>query len=101
MSFGKERKRYAGKRVVVIGSGHSAMDSILNLVRLKKVEPATEIIWAMRSQPTDKTFGGGAEDQLSNRGALGERAKATIVSGACFGGSTIPRAEFFPHEKFN
>jgi hypothetical protein len=80
--FGAERKRYAGKRVVVIGSGHSAMDSILNLVRLKKEVPATEIIWAMRSVPSEKTFGGGAADQLSNRGALGERAKATITSGA-------------------
>ena len=79
---GAERMRYAGKRVVVIGSGHSAMDSILNLVRLKKGVPATEIIWAMRSVSTDKTFGGGASDQLSNRGALGERAKATIASGA-------------------
>ena len=36
----------------------------------------------MRSVPSDKTFGGGAADQLSNRGALGERAKATISSGA-------------------
>ncbi|MBL8904131.1 MAG: NAD(P)-binding domain-containing protein, partial [Rhizobiales bacterium] len=80
--FGKARKRYAGKRIVVIGSGHSAMDSILNLVRLKKEEPATEIIWAMRSQPTDKTFGGGADDQLANRGALGGRAKAAISAGA-------------------
>jgi hypothetical protein len=79
--FGAQRKRYAGKRVVVIGSGHSAMDSILNLVRLKNEEPATEIIWAMRSVPSEKTFGGGAADQLSNRGALGERAKATIASG--------------------
>jgi hypothetical protein len=79
--FGAERKRYAGKRVVVIGSGHSAMDSILNLVRLKKEEPKTEIIWAMRSVPTEKTFGGGPADQLSNRGALGERAKATIAGG--------------------
>ncbi|HEX7110100.1 MAG TPA: NAD(P)-binding domain-containing protein [Aestuariivirga sp.] len=79
--FGAERKRYAGKRVVVIGSGHSAMDSILNLARLKKEEPATEIIWAMRSVPSEKTFGGGAADQLANRGALGERAKATIASG--------------------
>ena len=78
---GKERKRYAGKRVVVIGSGHSAMDSILNLVGLQKQEPATEIIWAMRSQPTDKTFGGGPEDQLANRGALGARAKAAISAG--------------------
>ena len=78
--FGAERERYTGKRIVVIGSGHSAMDSILNLVRLKKEEPKTEIIWAMRSVPSDKTFGGGAADQLSNRGALGERAKATIAS---------------------
>ena len=78
---GSARKRYAGKRVVVVGSGHSAMDSILNLVRLKKDVPATEIIWAMRSQPSDKTFGGGADDQLANRGALGERAKAAIASG--------------------
>ena len=80
--LGAQRKRYAGKRVVVIGSGHSAMDSILNLVRLKKEEPKTKIVWAMRSVPSDKTFGGGAADQLSNRGALGERAKATIASGA-------------------
>jgi threonine dehydrogenase-like Zn-dependent dehydrogenase len=79
--FGVDRKRYAGKRVVAIGSGHSAMDSILNLVRLKAQVPATEIIWAMRSAPLEKTFGGGAADQLSNRGALGERAKATIASG--------------------
>jgi thioredoxin reductase len=79
--FGGERKRYGGKRVMVIGSGHSAMDSILNLVRLKKEEPATEIIWAMRSQPSDKTFGGGREDQLANRGALGARAKAAIFAG--------------------
>ncbi len=78
--FGVQRKRYAGKRVVVIGSGHSAMDSILNLARLKKEVPATEIIWAMRSVPSDKTFGGGSDDQLANRGALGKRAKDSIAS---------------------
>jgi hypothetical protein len=31
------------------------------------------------SRPTEKTFGGGAGDQLSSRGALGERAKAPII----------------------
>lgn len=80
--FGKQRRRYAGKRIAVIGSGHSAMDSILNLARLKREEPSTEIIWAMRSEPSEKTFGGGSADQLSNRGALGERAKAAVVSGS-------------------
>ncbi len=79
--LGTARQRYAGKRVVVIGSGHSAMDSILNLVRLKGQAPTTEIIWAMRSQPTDKMFGGGAADQLANRGALGSRAKAAVSKG--------------------
>ena len=77
--FGKMRQRYAGGRVVVVGSGHSAMDSILNLAKLKTHEPATDIIWAMRSKPTEKTFGGGAEDQLSSRGALGERAMLAII----------------------
>ena len=57
------------------------MDSILNLARLKAEAPATDIIWAMRSVPSDKTFGGGAEDQLSQRGALGERAKAAVSRG--------------------
>ncbi len=76
--FGEARARYAGRRVVVVGSGHSAMDSILNLAKLKTQQPATDIIWAMRSKPTEKTFGGGAEDQLSSRGALGERAKTAI-----------------------
>ncbi len=78
--FGVERSRYAGKRVVVIGSGHSAMDSILNLARLKKEEPSTEIIWALRSPPSDKTFGGGSADKLSSRGALGERTKIAVAA---------------------
>lgn len=80
--FGRERARYAGRKVMVIGAGHSAMDSILGLARLKAEAPATEIVWAMRSAVTDKTFGGLTDDQLSSRGALGARAKATVESGA-------------------
>jgi hypothetical protein len=79
--LGLDRARYAGKRVVVIGSGHSAIDSILNLMRLKSYVPHTRIIWTMRSPPSDKTFGGGADDQLAERGKLGARAKAAVASG--------------------
>ncbi len=75
---GAERARYAGKRILVIGSGHSAMDSILGLARLQSAAPGTAILWAMRNAPTRKTFGGGPEDQLSSRGALGERAKLAV-----------------------
>lgn len=77
----KERHRYAGKRVLVIGAGHSAMDSILALQRLKRQEPGTSIIWAMRSVPDNKTFGGGVEDQLASRGALGARARLAVDAG--------------------
>jgi len=76
-----DRERYAGKRVLVIGSGHSAMDVILDLSRLKTEVPSTEIVWAMRSTPTAKTFGGADADQLASRGALGSRTKALIDQG--------------------
>ena len=80
--FGAMKQRFAGRRVMVIGSGHSAMDSILGLTRLKNEEPATVILWAMRSAPTERTFGGLDDDQLASRGALGERSKAAVDRGA-------------------
>ncbi len=79
--FGAERRRYAGHRVMVIGAGHSAMDSILGLARLKSEAPQTTVLWAMRSPPTEKTFGGLTDDQLASRGALGKRAKAVVDAG--------------------
>ena len=78
---GTGRDRSAGKRVLVIGNGHSAMDAILGLVRLKEIAPRTKILWAMRNVPTEKVFGGLTDDQLASRGALGERAKAAVDSG--------------------
>jgi glycine/D-amino acid oxidase-like deaminating enzyme len=79
--FGTMRRRFAGRRVMVIGAGHSAMDSILGLTRLKAEVPATEILWAMRSIPNEHTFGGPTDDPLTSRGALGERAKAAVDRG--------------------
>lgn len=79
--FGATRDRFAGRRVMVIGSGHSAMDSILGLARLRHEEPSTEVLWAMRSTPNERTFGGLDDDQLAGRGALGERAKAAVDAG--------------------
>jgi thioredoxin reductase len=80
-AFGAERSRYAGRKVLVIGSGHSAMDAVIGLARLKAEAPRTTALWAMRSAPTAKTFGGLTDDQLASRGALGERAKAAVDRG--------------------
>jgi glycine/D-amino acid oxidase-like deaminating enzyme len=80
--LGTKKERFAGRRVMVIGSGHSAMDSILSLARLRSEQPTTEVLWVMRSTPTETTFGGLTDDQLASRGALGERAKAAVDGGA-------------------
>ena len=79
--LGVERPRYAGRRVLVIGSGHSAMNALLDLVALRQQEPATRVFWAMRRADIGSVYGGGAADQLPERGQLGLRARAIVESG--------------------
>jgi lysine/ornithine N-monooxygenase len=79
-AFGAERS-LRGSQVLVVGSGHSAMDAVIGLARLKAEVPQTTALWTMRSAPTAKTFGGLTDDQLASRGALGERAKAAVDRG--------------------
>ncbi|HLY32313.1 MAG TPA: FAD-dependent oxidoreductase [Ktedonobacterales bacterium] len=76
--LGAERARYAGKRVLVVGSGHSAFNALLDLAQLAQQEPGTRIIWAVRRSSLDQLFGGGANDALPARGQLGQRLQAII-----------------------
>jgi hypothetical protein len=78
--LGRERARYAGKVVAVLGSGHSAVGTILDLARVKQTEPSTRIIWLLRGDNPEKSFGGGINDKLAARGELG-RLFATLVQG--------------------
>ncbi len=85
--LGRERARYAGKRVLVVGSGHSAIGTVLNLVDLATQktdpdEPETLIAWAVRRKDPRKLWGGGEADELSERGRLGSRVAAAVGSGA-------------------
>ena len=75
-------ERYAGKHSVVVGSGDSAFNAIHELVQIAGDHPGTRITWAIRRVVSDSTFGGGAADQLRERGALGRRAKRAVESGA-------------------
>jgi thioredoxin reductase len=77
----RERARYAGQRVLVVGSGHSAFNVVLDLLKLADEAPATRIIWAMRKDALDAVWGGGAADALEARGELGQRAKRAVESG--------------------
>ncbi len=69
--LGRERARYSGKSVAVLGAGHSAVGTIIDLARLKDEEPDTQIVWLLRGDNPEKSFGGGANDQLAARGELG------------------------------
>ena len=77
-----DRARYAGRRVVVVGSGHSAFNAILDLVALRDSEPATQIVWAIRGGAPGRKYGGGGDDQLPARGALGDAVRALVEQGA-------------------
>jgi thioredoxin reductase len=76
-----ERARYAGRSVLVVGSGHSAFNALLDLVKLAEREPATALTWAVRRASIDKLFGGGERDKLAARGALGSTVHELVDSG--------------------
>lgn len=81
--LGLERARYAGKRVLVIGSGHSAFNALLELATLAEQEPGTRIIWAIRRKSSGSSlYGGGGADQLPERARLGADISALVSSGA-------------------
>ena len=76
-----EPQRYAGKHVVVVGAGDSAFNAINELVQIAEQYPDTRMTWAIRRVVSDGTFGGGAADELPERGALGQRARKAVESG--------------------
>lgn len=79
--LGSARADYAGRRVLVAGSGHSAINAVLDLLRLQEEATETRIVWALRRSGLDKLLGGGLEDKLAERGALGLAAQRAIETG--------------------
>jgi thioredoxin reductase len=71
----RDRCRYVGRKVLVVGSGHSAFNVLLDLAALAADEPQTRIVWAVRRTAIDGLFGGGDKDQLEERGRLGRRMR--------------------------
>ncbi|XVV13432.1 FAD-dependent oxidoreductase [Actinoplanes sp. CA-131856] len=76
--LGRDRDRFAGRRVLVVGAGHSAANTLLNLAEL----PGTTVTWAIRAAAPARTYGGGAADALPARGALGTHVREHVESGA-------------------
>ncbi len=79
--LGKDRARYAGKTVAVLGAGHSAIGTLTELAQLAAQAPGTHPVWLLRGNDPAKAFGGGANDKLAARGELGVAFAALVGAG--------------------
>ena len=79
--LGAARADYAGQRVLVVGSGHSAFNAVLDLATLVEEEGAGTLIWAVRRRTIGQLFGGGENDALAERGKLGTRVRELVERG--------------------
>jgi hypothetical protein len=80
---GRDRDRYAGRRTLVVGAGHSAATSLLALAELQQQDPRTQIVWAVRSASPRPLVGKGSAqaDELPARGRLATDLAALVATG--------------------
>ncbi|WP_285247125.1 FAD-dependent oxidoreductase [Pseudarthrobacter sp. efr-133-R2A-89] len=73
---------FAGRRTLVAGAGHSAANMVLDLARVARANPGTEVLWAIRGASPARAYGGGNADELPARGQLGTRLRTAVDTGA-------------------
>lgn len=78
---GTDRHRFANRHVLVVGAGHSAANTLLDLAELAQQASETQISWAVRSDDVSSVYGGEANDELAARGALGTRLRQLVSAG--------------------
>jgi thioredoxin reductase len=78
--LGQHIDRYKNKNVLVVGSGHSSINAILELDKLKSRYPTTEIHWVLRKNDVRDVYGGQENDALEARGALGIRIEELVTN---------------------
>ena len=79
--LGRDRAQFAGRHTLVVGAGHSAANTLLALGELREAEPTTRISWAIRGTDPAGVYGGGDQDGLPARGALGTRLRNLVEAG--------------------
>ncbi|SEP82742.1 NAD(P)-binding domain-containing protein [Arthrobacter sp. OV608] len=77
----RDRASFASRRVLVVGAGHSAANTLINLADLAREEPETRVLWAVRGDSASKVYGGGDLDGLPARGQLGGRVRRLVEAG--------------------
>jgi hypothetical protein len=80
--LGRDRDRFAGRTTLVVGVGHFAANTLLNLAELARRVEGTRIVWAIRAADPTRLYGGGEADELPDRGRLGTDLRSLVASGA-------------------
>lgn len=80
--LGTDRDRFAGRTTLVVGMGHSAANTLVALAQLARQVEGTRIVWAIRGASARRVFGGGAADELADRGRLGTDLRDLVEAGA-------------------
>lgn len=77
---GAEKARYAGKRTLVVGGGHSAAGTLLSLAALSKETGQGTILWGVRGK-APRLLRSSRGDHLPARGRLGTDLQSLLDSG--------------------
>ena len=77
--FARDAPDWAGRRILLTGSGHSAQTAAQALAALARQAPGTEVVWAVRGG--DRSFGALAGDPLPARAEL-NRDATSLAAGA-------------------
>ncbi|SIT69281.1 NAD(P)-binding domain-containing protein [Microbacterium sp. RU33B] len=78
--LGRDRAQFAGRRVTVVGAGHSAANTLLALVKLAREEPGTSVTWLIRNARAARVSSS-PDDELIGRAHLGSRVDRAVEGG--------------------
>jgi thioredoxin reductase len=79
--LGRDWPFYENRATLIVGSGHSAANALLDLVELRKAVRDTRFIWATRSSDLVRIYGGGDADHLPARSELGANVRELVEGG--------------------
>src|SRR5579872_685948 len=88
--LGKERARYTGKTVAVLGAGHSAIGTLTDLTTLARHAPGTSVLWLLRGNDPAKSWRR-RRRQARCAWRTGRALRFTRCIRAGAGGSRFPR----------
>jgi thioredoxin reductase len=78
--LGVDRARFAGRHITVVGAGHSAANTLINLSTLFQSSPDTTVTWVIRNRSAVRVFTSD-DDELAGRASLGSKVRKLIDFG--------------------